>query len=61
MAFGWCCLSWPGTARLRDSEPGRCWRFRAPRAFVSILNGEQVVELDFVSMHVALAYAVCGG
>jgi hypothetical protein len=23
------------------------------------LNGEQVVELDFVSMHVALAYAIC--
>ena len=24
------------------------------------VNGEQVVELDFCSMHVSLAYAMCG-
>jgi len=28
---------------------------------LSTLNGEQVVELDFRSMHVSLAYALCGG
>jgi len=28
---------------------------------LSTLNGEQVVELDFASMHVSLAYAKCGG
>jgi hypothetical protein len=28
--------------------------------FLSTLNGEQVVELDFCSMHVSLAYAICG-
>jgi hypothetical protein len=28
---------------------------------LSTLNGEQVVELDFCSMHVSLAYAMCGG
>jgi hypothetical protein len=27
---------------------------------LSTLNGEQVVELDFCSMHVSLAYAMCG-
>jgi hypothetical protein len=27
---------------------------------LSTLNGEQVVELDFCSMHISLAYAMCG-
>ncbi|MGY8685851.1 hypothetical protein Q2941_50410 [Bradyrhizobium sp. UFLA05-153] len=56
-----------GGRRVFTSDDKHHGRFYCPAQnipgsarLLSTLNGEQVVELDFVSMHVALAYSVCG-
>jgi hypothetical protein len=57
-----------GGRRVFTSDTKHHGRFYCPAQnipgsarLLSTLNGEQVVELDFCSMHVSLAYAMCGG
>jgi hypothetical protein len=56
-----------GGRRIFTSDTKHHGRFYCPAQnipgsarLLSTLNGEQVVELDFCSMHVSLAYAICG-
>jgi hypothetical protein len=57
-----------GGRRVFTSDAKHHGRFYCPAQnipgsarLMSTINGEQVIELDFCSMHVSLAYARCGG